>query len=121
MQILATAIDLIPTTFEWMVAIALLVFAPMAIFRRSRPIAAAAFMIMTPIFAVLLWVSSAVTVYAYSSLASLIVSTLFMAIGTVGLAVILIIAQGTGTELIGLTIMILTVVGSAIIAIALKS
>jgi hypothetical protein len=113
---LVTALDLIPTVFEWMVAAALLVFAPMAIFRRSRAIAAVAFMIMAPIFSVLLWVSSAVIVYAYWGLAALIVSALFMGVGTVGLAAILTIARGTGTELVGLVLMILAAVGSGIAA-----
>jgi hypothetical protein len=119
MQVLANGIDLIPTIFEWMVAIALLIFAPLAIFRRSRHIAAVGFMIETPIFSLLLWGSSAVTVYAYWGLAPVILSTLGFGVGTVITAAILILISGTWTGLIGLTIMILATVGSAISAIAL--
>jgi len=117
-MILAAAINLIPTIFEWMLAAAILVFVPMAIFRRSRAIAGIAFMAMIPVFSVLLWVSSAVCVYAYSGLAALIASVLFVGIGTIGLAVILTVFQGTWEELIGLAIMISAVVGSGIAAYA---
>ena len=119
MQVFANAIDLIPTLFEWMVAIALLIFAPLAIFRRSRHIAATGLMIEAPIFAFLLWVSSAVTVYAYWGLAPVILSTLGLGVGTVITAVVLILIRGAWTELFGLAIMIFVTVGSAIAATAL--
>jgi hypothetical protein len=101
-----------------MVAVAILVFVPMAISRRSRAIAGIAFLTMIPVFSVLLWVSSAVSVYAYSGLAALIASVLFLGIGTIGLAVILTLFQGSWEELIGLAIMISAVVGSGIAAYA---
>lgn len=116
---LAKAIDLIPTIFEWMNAVTLLIFAPMAIFRRSRHIAATAFMIATPIFAFLLWASSAVTVYAYQGLWPVIFSTLGLGVGTVISATVSIITSGTKQELLGLAIMIVVTGGSGFAAFTL--
>jgi hypothetical protein len=121
LEAFVNAIDLIPTIFEWMVAIALLIFAPLAIFRRSRRIAAAGFMIEAPIFSFLLWVSSAVTVYAYWGLAPVILSTLGFGFGTVIVAVVLTLIRGAWMELIGFAIMIFVTVGSVIAAIALDN
>jgi hypothetical protein len=50
--------------------------------------------------------------------AALIASILFLAIGTIGLAVILTFFHGTWEELIGFVIMISAVVGSGVAAYA---
>jgi hypothetical protein len=121
MRMLANAIDLIPTIFEWMIAATLLIFTPMAIFRRSRHIAAAAFMIETPIFAFLLWASSAVVVYIDWGLWPVILSTLGVGIGTVITAAFFTITTGTWPEIIGLAIMVVVTVGSGIVAVSLKT
>ena len=77
-------------------------------------------MIEAPIFSFLLWVSSAMTVYAYWGIAPVILSTLGFGVGTVLTAVVLILISGAWKELIGLAIMIFVTVGSAIAAIALS-
>jgi hypothetical protein len=57
-------------------------------------------------------------VYAYSGLAALIASALFLGIGTIGLAVILTFVQGSWEELTGFVFMISAVVGSGVAAYA---
>jgi hypothetical protein len=116
---LAGAIDLIPTLFELMMAGALLILAPMAVFRRTRHLAGIGFMIATPVFAFLLWAAAAMSVYVYWGLAPVILSTLGFGLGTVVTAAILIIMSGTGTELLGLSGMIVVTIISGIVAVAL--
>lgn len=102
-----------------MVLAGVFVFTPLAVIRRTRRIAAVAFMIATPIFALMLWFSSAFAVYEYWGLAAVIVSTLGLGVGTVLLAFVEIILKGTGAELIGMILMTAVTVASGIAAVLL--
>ena len=120
-MVLATVLDFIPTIFNWMIALGLFVLAPMTIFHRTRRFAALGFMIEAPIFALLLWISSAFQVYAYWGLATLIVSLFgFWIPGTVIACVIATVMHGTGTELFGLMIMIVATISSIFAAFMLN-
>src|SRR5260370_25850911 len=117
--IIATAADWTPDIFEWMAALGLFVFAPLALFRRCRPLAAMGFMIETPIFAILLWFSSAIVVYAHWGLPPVILSTLGLGVSTVILAAFVTLEYGPISDLLGLGVMVVVTIGAGVAAIAL--
>jgi hypothetical protein len=119
LRVIAIINDWVPVIFEWLTLLGVFVFAPLACFRRCRIVAAAAFMIAAPLCSILLWFSSAVTVYGYFGLSAVILSTLGIGIGTVVLAIVAIVMRGTGVELLGIGIMIAVTAGFAIAAVTL--
>jgi len=119
-SILATAIDLVPTIFNLLIVVGLFVLAPMTIFRRTRPIAAVGFLIAAIMLAHLLWFSSELEIFRYWGVGGVVASLIFWIPGAAIVAVFVTILYGTGTELLGLMIMIFATVIVGFVAFRLQ-
>lgn len=111
-EVFVASVNAIPRVFEWSAVGTVFGLAPLAILRRTRAVSAIGLIVATVLFSLILWASSALTVYVHWGLSALLFSILVAGIGVVPAAYLAVFTNGTQHEFIGLMAMTFMVVVS---------